>query len=66
MPEEITPVEFKAVIEVTAERFNLVEHTLVVAVREQLVAQLARELVGRIIAGEVAPPEQPTAGTWGK
>jgi hypothetical protein len=66
MPGEKKSVDFETHLAMVAKRYGLVEHTLREAVRAELTRQAAGEIVERIVAGRVGPPEPPQGGTWGK
>jgi len=56
MANEKTPMDFEATLKEEAERYNLEQSELQMAVRDKLTAQVAKKIAERIIAGEVAPP----------
>ncbi len=60
MAEEKAPVEFEAVLKEEAKKYKLAEDKLRKEIGKELYARVAREIVERIIAGEVelenAPP----------
>ncbi len=56
MAKEKTPMDLDVILKEEAERHNLEERELQMAVREELTARVAKKIVERIIAGEVAPP----------
>lgn len=62
MANETTPADFETVLKEEAERYNLGEDTLRKVVRQELTARVASKLVEKIVAGELAPPEELTAG----
>jgi hypothetical protein len=66
MPQEKTPADFDVVLAEEANRHKLVKHTLSQAVRAELLARVAQDIVERIKKGEVAPPEPPKAGAFGR
>ena len=55
MAKEKTPMDFDAILKEEAERYNLEESKLRTEVLGELTAQVAKKIVERIIAGEVAP-----------
>lgn len=67
MAEEKAPVEFEAVLKGEAKKYNLAEDKLREEIGKELYARVAREIVEKIIAGEVealprrkAPPYELT------
>ncbi len=59
MAKEKTPMDFDAILKEEAERYNLGESKLRTEVLGELTAQVAKKIVERVIAGELAPPKTP-------
>ncbi|HZF08671.1 MAG TPA: hypothetical protein VFE33_07785 [Thermoanaerobaculia bacterium] len=62
MAKETTSSDFETVLKEEAERYNLVAHTLRVAVRTELTALVAKRIAEQIVEGKVAPPKKLKGG----
>ena len=66
MPNEKPPAEFEDVVKDKAEKYKLQEGKLREEIDKELYAGVAREIVERMIAGEVSPPKKTKRrATWG-
>ncbi len=64
MPNDKKPTDLKTILKEEAQKYNIGAQTLKEEVRKELCSRIAREIVDKIIAGEVAPPERLKGGVF--